>query len=128
MKYSMKKLPECEVCPKSGNTLACMLSDCQAREMHNYKILKNWHKKWIEDHCCFACTHCINISSDRDICNVCDLIAGDSECKHGLIPLKQTCEHFEAKPWEETNVYKGYTKKWEVNKNDVCQGTGAESV
>lgn len=114
MRYERFELPECEVCPKSRNRLACMLSDCQAREMHNYKMLKNWHEKWIEEHCCFACTHCIDISSNRDTCHVCDLISGDSECKHGLIPLKQTCEHFEAKPWEETGVYKGYAKKKEV--------------
>lgn len=104
-------LPECEVCPRSGNTLSCMLSDCQARELHYYKVMKKWHENWIENRCCFACTHCIDISDDRDTCHVCELIAGNSEDRHGLIPIKQTCDHFKAILWEETDIYKVYAKK-----------------
>lgn len=116
MRTGLKKLelPECEVCPKSGNILSCMLSDCQARDIYNYKTMKNWHEKWIEKRCCFSCAHCIDISDDRDTCHLCELIAGDSEDSHGLIPIKQSCEHFKAIPWEETDVYKFYTKKKEI--------------
>jgi hypothetical protein len=93
-----------------------MLSDCQAREHHNYKIIKNLYAESIKNRNCFACKHCIELSDDRDGCRLCDLIAGDSECKHGLIPIKQSCEHFEAVPWEETDTYKFYTKKKEGDK------------
>lgn len=114
MKYSIKKLPECEVCPKSGNTLSCMLSDCQARDIYDYKTIKNWHEKSIKDRSCFACAHCIDISDDRNTCHLCDLLAGDSEDGHGLIPIRQTCERFKAIPWEETDIYKFYTKEKEI--------------
>lgn len=104
-------LPECEVCPKSGNKLACMLSDCQARELHDYKILKNWYEKWIKDRCCFACANCIDISDNRDTCHVCKLIPSDLEGRYGLVPIKLTCDRFKAIPWEETDIYKVYAKK-----------------
>lgn len=116
-------LPECDVCLMSGNHLACLLNDCQARELHDYKVFKTWHEESIKNHNCFACKHCIELSDDRDSCHLCDLIAGDSECEHGLIPIKQSCEHFEAVLWEETDIYKYYAKKKVGDSNGRLSGT-----
>lgn len=106
------KLPECEVCPSQGNALQCALRECQARELHNYKIMKQWHERWIEKKCCMACAYSKCISDDRDACYVCKKRkAKDTGSGYDLLPLDMTCEKFKAVPWEKTTVYKEYEKR-----------------
>lgn len=106
------KLPECEVCPVQGNALACALRECQARELHNYKIMKGWHEKWIEKECCLACAHSKLISDERDGCYVCKKRKSKyTDSGYALVPLDMTCDKFKAVPWEKTKVYKEYEKK-----------------
>ena len=111
------KLPECEVCPVQGNALACALRECQARELHNYKIMKGWHEKWIENKCCMACENSKCISDDRNAAYVCKKRKikrtefYKNHSGYDLLPLDMTCDKFKAVPWEKTEVYKEYEKR-----------------
>lgn len=106
------KLPECEVCPVQGNALSCALRECQARELHNYKIMKQWHERWIVKKCCLACAHHKCISDDRDAAYVCKKRKSKyTDCGYDLLPFNMTCDKFKAIPWEKTKIYKEYEKK-----------------
>lgn len=106
------KLPECEVCPVQGNALACALRECQARELNNYKIMKQWHERWIAKKCCLACAYCECISDDHDAAHVCKKRKSKyTESKYDLLPMDMTCKKFKAVPWEKTKIYKEYEKK-----------------
>lgn len=89
----MFDLPECEVCPRQGNKLACQLYSCQSRRLHDYQVIKNWYKTWLDKKYCMACEYHKTIEDRDEGCILCTL-------RGNLIPLKQTCSKFKPRPWD----------------------------
>ena len=94
MKYSNRyNLPECEVCPRQGNKLACLLYSCQAREIHDYQVIKGWYTEWVRTKNCFSCKHHKVVEYRDNGCTICKL-TGE------LTPLAMTCDRYEERPWD----------------------------